>query len=69
MALRNEKVEALKYLKGSIQRIRELATANPGKIGTQMLVIADDIANDMTKLEAELVEAGYLPDPTGEGAA
>jgi hypothetical protein len=69
MALRNESIEVLKYLRGSIQRIRELAAANPGTMGTQMQFLADEIADDTTKLEAELVEAGYIPDPTGEGAA
>ena len=59
-AARTDRREELEYLKRSVQRLRELAPSNPAKIGAQLLYIADELAEEATALEAELVEAGYI---------
>jgi hypothetical protein len=68
LALRNESVEVLTYLKRSVLRLRELAAASHSELAAQMLLIADEIANDAARLETELVAGGYLPEPPSEGA-
>jgi len=55
--------EELEYLKRSVRRLRELAPSNPAKIGSQLLQIADELADEAATLEAELIEAGYIANP------
>lgn len=61
-----DRVAVLEYLKRSIERMRELAKVGSDKLSTDMLVIADQIAADAARLEAELIAAGYLPKPANE---
>ena len=59
--VRTDRREELQYLKRSVQRLRELAPSNPAKIESQLLHIADELADEAAALEAELIEAGYIP--------
>ncbi|HEX4194754.1 MAG TPA: hypothetical protein VHY80_16725 [Stellaceae bacterium] len=58
--LQRDRIEILNYLKQSVKRMRELAQADPSPFGEALRTLADEIAVDTAKLEAELVEAGYL---------
>jgi hypothetical protein len=40
--------------------------ANPGTFGAELTEIANQIAQNAVELEAELVEAGYLPRAVNE---
>ena len=64
--VRNDRLEILEYLKRSVRRMRELAAQNPGKFAEEMLAVADDIADDVARLEGELIEAGHLPTPANQ---
>jgi hypothetical protein len=57
------RLEILRFLRESSQDMRGLAMTHPSKISADMLRIADEIAADAIKLEAELIEAGLLPRP------
>ena len=59
--VRNDPVQVLEYLKRSVERMREITRANPAKWGSEMLKVADQIAADAERLEAELRAAGYIP--------
>ena len=60
-AAQTDRREELEYLNRSVQRLRELAPSNPAKIGSRLLQIADELAVEAAELEAELIEAGYIP--------
>ena len=62
--IRNDRVEILEYLKGSVQRLRDRAITNPSACGTELLPIVEQLAEDAATLEAELIKAGYIPNPT-----
>lgn len=64
--LEYDRVAVLEYIKQSVERLRDLAKANTDKLSADMLAIADKIAGDAAKLEAELVAAGYLPKAANE---
>jgi hypothetical protein len=51
----------LEHLKKSVERMREMTKVSPGAFGTELLEIADQIANDATVLEAELIISGDIP--------
>jgi predicted nucleic acid-binding protein len=61
MTRTNGRVEILDYLQRVADRIRELARTNPSDMRYQVLAIADQIAEEAAGLEAELIDAGYLP--------
>ena len=56
-----DRVVVLEYLKQSVERMRELAKTGSDKLSAEMLALANQIAKDTASLEAELIEAGYLP--------
>jgi predicted nucleic acid-binding protein len=64
MADLDGRVELLEYIQRVADRIRALARTNPSDIGSQVLAIADQIAEEAAGLEADLIEAGYLPPKT-----
>ena len=61
-----DRLAVLNYLKEALMRMREIATGHPGEFGASMLLVADRIANDTAKMEAELVAVGYLPKAANE---
>ncbi|HWE72859.1 MAG TPA: hypothetical protein VG328_06845 [Stellaceae bacterium] len=61
---RNDRIEILNYLKQSVKRMREFAQTDTGQLGEEMRELANEIVQDTAKLEAELVEAVYLPGAT-----
>jgi hypothetical protein len=56
---REDRLKALVDLKAFVQRMRAVARADPGIFSGELLRLADDIADDAARLEAELIEAGY----------
>ena len=59
-AFEYDRVAVLDYLKQSVDRMRDLAKAGSDKLSTDMLAIADQIADDAAKLEAELIAVGHI---------
>jgi hypothetical protein len=55
-----DRVAILNYLRQAVKRMREIASARPDAIASDMLAMADEIAADVAALEPELIEAGYL---------
>ena len=55
-----DRIAVLDYLKQSIERIRQLAKASSDKLSADMLAVADQIADDAAKLEAELIAVGHI---------
>jgi hypothetical protein len=64
--LHHDRIEILNYLKQSVKRMRAIADGDPGQFGDAVRKLADDIASDTVELEAELIEAGYLPKPANQ---
>lgn len=58
---RTDRLEVLDYLKQSIERVRAFAAAQAGRIASELLQAADELAADTARLEAELIASGYLP--------
>jgi hypothetical protein len=54
IAAGNARREEWEYLMRAVERLRELAAANPGKIGAQLLQIAGELADEADVLKAEL---------------
>jgi hypothetical protein len=57
-----DRVAVFDYIKQSVERMREMAKASSDKFSSELLAIADQIAEDAGKLEAELIASGYLPE-------
>ena len=55
-----DRIAVLDYLKQSIERMRQLAQAISDRIGSEILAVADQIADDAAKLEAELIAVGHI---------
>jgi hypothetical protein len=49
------------YLKESVEWMRDAAKRYPGHFGECMRMLAEEIAGDTAKLEADLQARGYLP--------
>jgi hypothetical protein len=64
--LKDDPVAVLEYILRCVERMREIATSNPSLIGRSLRGIADDIARKAAELEAELIKAGFLPNPANE---
>jgi hypothetical protein len=60
-SLAYDRIAVLDYLKQSVERMREFAKAGSDTLSSEMQAIADQIAIDAAKLEADLIEVGYLP--------
>ena len=58
------RLEVLAFLQESATRLRQMARERPCSISANMIKIADDIARDAARLEAELVDAGLIDQPT-----
>lgn len=66
--LRNERVELLEYLKSAVARIRDFADREPGPCGDSMRLLAEQIAKDAEELQAEMLEAGFIPKPVARNS-
>jgi len=64
--VRNDRLEVLEYLKRSVGRMRRLAAEHPGRFAEELLAVADEIAEDVARLEGELAAAGHLPIPANQ---
>jgi HEPN domain-containing protein len=56
-----DRFAVLDYIKQSVERLRDLARANSDKLHSEMLALADQLAENAANLEAEMIEAGYIP--------
>jgi hypothetical protein len=54
------RLQVLQFLRDSERRMREIAAQHPSAITPDLLRIANEIAADSAKLEAELIEAGLI---------
>jgi hypothetical protein len=55
-----DRIAVLNYLKQAVIRVRAIANATDGTMGSDMLAMADEIAVDVEALEAELIAKGYI---------
>jgi len=46
--------------------MRRLAAEHPGRFAEELLAVADEIAEDVARLEGELAAAGHLPIPANQ---
>jgi hypothetical protein len=65
-AASDDRQEELEYLTRAVERLRELAATNPGKIGLQLLQIATELADEASVLKAELGASAYGRKPKHE---
>jgi hypothetical protein len=61
-----DRIAVLDYLKKSIERMRKAAKDDPDQRGERLRTVAEEIAADTAKLEADLIAAGHLPKAANE---
>jgi hypothetical protein len=54
------RLDVLAFLQESASKLRQMARERPSSISPEMMRIADDIAHEASRLEAELMDAGLL---------
>lgn len=55
-----ERLEVLAFLQETTAKLHQLARELPSAVSPEMLRIADEIAHESAKLEAELLKEGLL---------
>ncbi len=56
----SQRFEVLSFLQESAAKMRQMARERPCSISDEMIRIADDIAREASRLEADLIEEGLL---------